>query len=335
MASFWETKASAVLGPRSGAGEVNLTVDFWEHTAAQDGSPRGSFATDNGQVSRDLFCRWEQRATFAKLLLGASSVEVNGGVRWISRLTPEPFPELPYLYAAGCPSVAGLGRDGRAGDVATYRGAKAIVEYRALRYRIAEDDSPGLVAATGPLTGFPDEGLALRDGLQNSRYITRLVRPAYRQITIPAGVMVQDVDGKEVPIPEGFPFTEPRLEVTYIHHEVPEVPFNAIGQCMFGVNETLFDNFATSTLLYIGAELTERISPFGHLVTDIGHRFLWQPNYSRQGVPVARGWNYKLRWMPPVGVAPSYLEYLPVHIRLGTDAPHKLADFPSLFRPDQ
>ncbi len=150
--------------------------------------------------------------------------------------------------------------------------------------------------------------------------------------------MVWDEDS--VPIPEGFPLTEPRVEITYIHHEVPEIPWNAIGRCMFSVNYVEFDGKAAETLLYLGPDFTERISPFGQQVTDIAHKFSWAPNYSRHDVdmggnPIPRGWNYKLRWIPVVGAVPAHLEYKKVRVRLGTDVPHKVEDFSSLFRPDQ
>src|SRR4051794_89898 len=105
-------------------------ISFREKTP---GSPEFSYAPDQGRATRQWYIPWEQGRDALEDLLGFSTVEVAGGTKYISRVSPHEMPGYEgFYYAASMPRVEGdipAGKDGK--EVGQFDEAKTTVVYEA------------------------------------------------------------------------------------------------------------------------------------------------------------------------------------------------------------
>jgi hypothetical protein len=336
-----------LIGPRVADGWALpgfLTYRSTEYLEA-DGSPEGAYAMDRGQITRHYHVDFAARDQAALDFAGTASVEIGGGggVVYISRTTPHPLPNKPFMYCQSVPSIKPVALRGTSGVVndgtgmCHYEMAEISCQYIFPTFAVKEDNN--VLASAGPLTGYPDEGDALRRGHSLTRYITKVPKVSTRELVTNRGLL-KSSDGK--PILEGIPRRELVGEITYIWHQVladalPQQAWVAGGCC---VNEVAFDGWPAGTLCFSSTpEL--RPSPNvidGKIYYDLSYKFallmIWDPV-----AEVARGHNYVLRkdgstLVPKLvtvsgnpsndftAVGPSDLMYRPF-------------DFGSFFRPDQ
>jgi hypothetical protein len=272
-------------------------------------------------------------------------------VRYLSRQTPMPYTALvttanplgdSYLYCTNIPRGEPLGKpagiDGGFNDgpgVADYERYRLHAEFRTVPFDVHEDNE--VIAATGPLQGFPDDGDAVKHGIY--RYVTKEVRPAGRFLVLRNG-LAQYSDGTK--IPEGYPVKEVMGEVIYTWHHVPAaaVPWLAIQRALgcvnvgsfFGLfgNTDSFDGFPQGTLLFNGLDPVRRKGWSGDVVYTIKYFFSFLPRLQYQGAsPTYMGWNSAAR------TTAGAFDWVPVQLDgIGT-TPYRYIDFAILFRPDQ
>jgi hypothetical protein len=304
-------------------------------------------------------------------------------VNVLYRSTPMPYlgfgqdPDTgPFVYATGVSRIQGVAflqdamgqtirllpnPTGPTSDpdpaVAAYDEARLDVQYGTLPYNIEEDSA--VVATSGPLQGYPDEGFGL--GLVSQRYVSLFWRPTSRILSTPQGVpfwvplpLLDPAGTPTVPMPikNGIPTREGGGTLTVIWHRVPQaaIPFNAIANCQNKVNKDTFFGFPAQTVLLEDLDRKPIYLPNGLRAYDVQYVFKLRFNMSRgldgQGKPnpnppVARGWNWSLRPLR------NGLDYREVGLFNVTnpgpppvfgpmiDSLYRPADFSTLFRPDQ
>ncbi len=340
------------------------TIDLKED-AATTKSPSYQFATQNSAIIRNYIARTviqseEARGAVNRCLLGYSRRQLDtssGSDRYyIKRALPHRYP-LPAVlftdllthgqfYASSIPSMTPEGRTigiTAPDSLAAWPAYRVQCRYEPKLYSLKEDAD--MVAEQGPLSdivagdALPDEGDALRRGLQYTRFIIADVKPASRVVTVPGGVfrfvhINVDLRGD---IPGGFPYTQTRRQVNYTQISVPldAVPWQAFRACDACVNEVEFDGYPADTMLYQGTDVQQETDHLGWPVANLTHRFLVVINRCpTQGL--IRGW----MGLPRVRAATLFIDPISVTGDPATadnenQRPYKRNDFGSLFRPDQ
>lgn len=208
--------------------------------------------------------------------LGYQVVIATGGVNYIHRVIPMPYPGLPavafQLAANNEPagtlppditqkffvkaisrtehSGAPVGIDplasppGVGGSI--YQETKLTLEGVTLPYAVIDDAT--LISQGGATKGLPDEGAALAKGWQYTRYITRRREAFNRVITIPYGLMCTNSPtfAENLKLNKtGIPFREGGEHRSYTWMEVPLTPpTGIIGAGLFvqGANWGLIES---------------------------------------------------------------------------------------------
>jgi len=322
------------------------STTYVEHLGESgNASPELSIAVDTGRVNRVIQVRPGTHAAIwqaARDFLGYAELQTDGFYSWIKRVTPHPFPPAPWLYCTSIPRSEGISFSARTNEAAEYQVSKHNLVYQALTYNIKEDDDPDLYF--GPDTQ-PDEGYALSQGWDFSRYITKTTKPAAKLLVLNRGIMQgvkADVGGATKPLLEGFPFVEPCAQIEYTWHAVPTncVPWALHAVSLGTVNDATFDNYPAETLRVDSIEPVARRDPFGTRIYDVVFKMQFLPRVGltlaeREADPVpapsARGHNW---------VYASHLNKFIV-MRITEDGvatgkpPFRPADFAAMFRPTQ
>lgn len=314
-------------------------------------SPEPGFVLNAGKATREVKVNWVDQVKAVKAFVGFAQMRVSPtGIRYIHRAIPDDYPLFfnlagkPWLWCVGAPTVKGkgkpLGTD--ANGLNSFRYAYITLNYSSLTYEIVPD--PACLgnnnyqnAAPNPLKNLPDESRLLR-------YVTRVIKPYSRIISLPFGFMrvigarnLPDPPGnglvQELPligprgqlIREGIPIRQAGMDVRYTWHCVPEeaIPIEAIQNSLSCVNDADFDVFQANTLLFEDiADLSPERSPIGDRIYTITYKFKYLPNKARSVVPPAPhlGHNYLLRLVTADDIPqpdmpllqPGDVEYLPV-----------------------
>jgi hypothetical protein len=342
---------------------INGEGPFWEDVA-EPRSPEQQYAVNDGRVTRTLQRRDDSnigigeadRFNAARALLGYPVVQVSPtGQNFITRTLPDAYPApknpatgglatfgLDYLWATSIrrtmPDGKTLGIDSL--GAARYPLVRFQVEYSILPYIVRDDFS--VLASSGPLDGLPDEGTALAAGwLSSSRYVSRFVKPGGHMYTLPQGLLKRTdmVTGNALPV--AMPWRSVEATLRYTWHQVPinGIPENAIYQTYNCVNDAIFDNRPTGTLLFKDVEITQYQNALGIWMADVSYTFGFQPNYS-QVSKKCLGWNSRLLYVK----TPGGLDYVGVSsngaapatvVGTSNNAAYPFRDFTALFRPDQ
>jgi hypothetical protein len=291
---------------------------------------------DNGRVQAVAQVSWEGRQQARRDFCGTVAVADNGlGQQYITRTTPMPWPDEPWMYCTGSPRSVGLGPHGNdpVTRLARYHKCHLTLVYQALTYDVLEDAD--VVAVDGPLIGLPDEGDALRRGIR--RYVSVYGKLGGKTWTVPTGIL-EFPDGQPI-LQATFGKRIPAIALTYTWHQVPKaaIPKIAWIEGQGTINDLEFDGWPAETLLVEAPfHSPPRRDAAGTRIVDITVPMLFQPNWDKSGVP--RGHNYMLR-----ATATGQLDYQLVRThgaapRPGPpngDPPFRTFDFRRFFQPDQ
>lgn len=321
-------------------GVAPLMFRSTEYVESED-SPKGGYYFDRGQVTCRIMVDHMARAQ--AVLDFAGSVQVNydgGGQGYLTRVLPHALPARPWMYVQAVPNEEPLGLRGVTDEFgdgtgqSVYDLCELTLNYVMPTYKLKEDDD--VLASTGPLAGKPDEGYALQEGYQDSRYVTRVKKYSSRILVLNKG-MLKDQDGKI--IVEGVPFPEPGGEVQYTWHQVPEecLP-ELVWMANSGrVNDATFDGYPAGTLLFDGnVEVRPSPNPItGQVLTDVVYRFkLAFKADPADGTIYGHNYVYRLVTNPPAlaRLRPRLVTTDAVGSALGSRMFPNL-DFKKLFRP--
>lgn len=310
----------------------------------RDESPRGSYKMNAGQVIRHIAVDWGDREQ-AELDFGGDVVVLNavGLARYLSRTTPHPFPPKPWMYVSDITDempVALRGNNGlTAGGlaVAEYDMCELTLAYQMPSYNIKEDTD--IIAPTGPLEGYPDEGYFLALGHdQWSRYVSKIDKHATKTLVLNKGMLKDENNNLVV---EGIPFPEPAGEIQYVWHQVPRsvVPHLRYEAFSNVVNDATFDGHAPGTLLFEGSPDIRygENTVTGKYLCDITYKF----KVSKKFDPVdstIKGHNYIYRLVDHPTLPTKILRPLLVSVSGGPTPDEgsmmfRPYDFANFFRP--
>lgn len=228
---------------------------------------REAWRTDGNEAVRILQCNWTDRQHFMFDMLGYPT---NLGDGSIARSTPEPHPDLKFLFAAEAEMIQGQGVPGQ--DSATQ-----LINYSNIIPGIgATEDGSGLARFAVTYRAFPydikeDDEI----GTELDRYVERRQTFATEAFPIPGTSLQWDSDSK--PIQEPIPKSLYTKEVSYIWYEVPGLPNTNIQNCINKANIEEFDGYDIGTLLMIAPDIVRKRSAIGLIVWEITYKFLWRP----------------------------------------------------------
>lgn len=351
-----------------------LTAEFFEDSL-EPKSPTSSFATQNSRTIRSLQIRYrdgrpcgeEERWQAAQDLLGYNTTAFTAGVGtnvYITRRLPHGYPtpvtEVNPLgnewhWATSIPSMTGIGNPEGVDDLnrAKYRALRASVHYEAKLYNLYPDDDGRILATTGPLEGFPDEGDALRRGWENTRFIIRRRQDASTTIAIPGGLFhyvdAVNTQKRRAPVYNQFPYVLFRQVVEYHWLSVPysAVPRVAIADCANAVNNDTFDGHQVDTLRFDTFTEDLEIGPLGDRLVNLKYRFMWIPNVDPiTGTQIGHVGAFRVVLQDPdaepsaanpgrLGIVKVSVSGDPATADDDDQRPNKRRDFSALFRPDQ
>lgn len=336
-------------------------VDYLE----LEDSPNRNYSLVGGQITRNIYVDDAVIDLAALAFCGNAYTGDNGTVVYLNRQTPHTFPgkfttytygsSRPYVYAQNVVGIKPLGMIGTRGvpsdgtGVAEYQLAEMTIQYYFPTFLVREDNEVFNTDDTSDYFGLPDEGYALERGWENSRYITKIPKPAVREFITNRGMLV---DEKGAAILEGIPVREMAGEVTYTWHQVPQsaLPQKAWRLGLAAVNNAAFDGFPTGTLLFTSAPELRPMPNIidGQIYYDVQYRFNILMIPDRTTDPVTpRGHNYIRRMMKVAGKN----ELVPLLVLSSADAvqsheetevfaahPNRLIyplfDYKKFFRPD-
>jgi hypothetical protein len=340
---------------------------YYEVTEAAD-SPQEEFAADDARVTQVVDITpgtLEKRQQAALDFIGYATIvlgQAGGGgknVLYISRQTPMPYVVRPIddlnranrpLYCTGMPTGQGkgVGKKHPQYNTTNYDLYRATLTFSALPCPVKEDAAVVAQDSDNPLKGFPDEGEALQNSSQ--RYISRSIDYGNRLLQIRGSMFFYVetlVPGRTpTPIPEGVPFPDNFLSITYNWFGVPREAFNRdyAFKSLNCVNHKAFDGFPAECLLFAGVKETPRRGPLNDPLLDISFSMKAVYHPSRTTVaanpPVLTplGWNGLLRnLLDTFNTNTKILDYVRVTSNgtaTGTP-PFSLVDFRKLFQPAQ
>jgi hypothetical protein len=249
-----------VPGPnQSGIGHNKLSRQWPTWIREVDGY-RESWSQTEHWAKRMLDVQWGYNKAFIDYMLGYSTTVLKGTTPFLSRKLPHQHPRFPWLYATSCAMVHAMGaitndprctltnpdgsfvqnEDGSpyiapmiyyfANDPNNYADglARYEVTYRPRDYELREDSE----------IGNPFDEL--------NRYVTRDSVYAISSLPVPStsgGLKFVGLPAGNNGIPDSIAgqLLLPVTELTYVWHEVPDVPETAIGNCVGRVNDEAFD----------------------------------------------------------------------------------------------
>lgn len=335
--------------------DTDAGTQFREYTGDDGPSPKMAFAVDNARITRTLLVSgaavdWKAAK---QNFLGRSYVQKTATTRTIHRDVPHSFPFESWLYATSIPEMEQGSFDQTASDVAVYKQLKMQVTYTALTYNVLADASVLNAEVAHALNGLPDEGYALASGWENSRYVTRTIKPSAKLYSLARGSMqvvgADLTNGTAKPLLEGLPIVEPSAEIQYIWHSVPAgssaageaglgVPWSLLLTALGCVNSATFDRFPAGTLRLESAEPIARRDAIGNRVYDITYRMQFLPRVGHlKGQTSSNDTYYGHNYVYTADSTGANL----IVARVTADGtttgtpPYRSLDFRRLFNPDQ
>jgi hypothetical protein len=299
-------------------------------------------------VTRHLFKQWALGYSFSvgnpnNVLSGNAGCNAPGtGI--LNRVIPAQHPEMPWLYASEVKLLDGLGGwknnpyvgfQDECGNVTAVPGTgyatSPIPMIAYYNYENGNDANSCVYAVT--YTDRDYEILEQPDPVvgEMGRYVTRHGTYASKALTIPyPRLKFTDGSGE---VPEQGIFIVGTEEVAYTWHQVPDIPWGAIQNCVGKVNSGDFDGFASyptftaGTLLCLAPERERKRMCTGRIGWQITFRFLYLNTGS---CLLQRGHNY----FPKVDASGNLTFVLATYD--GTQTGRGLydkADFTTLFQP--
>jgi hypothetical protein len=325
---------------------IHRSTTYKEHLGdGGNASPDMSFSPGGGQVTRIIQVIPGTHGAVlqaAKDFLGYSETLEAGGIRYISRQTPHAYPPAPWYYCTSMPRSEGISFSGRTNDAAEYQISKHTLFYNSLSYDIREDYE---VVGDDDL---PHEGYVLaNDGIDATRYITKMVKPSAKLLVLNRGMMQgvkADAANQTKALLEGVPHVEPCAQVEYTWHDVPAdgVP-NLLHKVALGrLNDATFDGYPPGTLRLDSIEPYPRRDALGRKVYDIVYKMQYLPraehtyaelqiSESERPLPTPRGHN----WFLTVVNQQLCVMRITTNGQTSGQPPYRSMSYPDLFRPDQ
>jgi hypothetical protein len=332
-------------------------IQFQEDAGANK-SPHRQYAYDGSRRTVGLMTRNmgdAQVDNAAKALLGyayVQSAKAPGGInaRSITRVLPWGYPAAidpnlnptgnPFLWATSIPECApdGIAISLDANNRPVWALWRWQVQLNTLPFNVFPD-STMVFGNTSFLPGLPDEGTALASGWPNTRYISRFISASPTMYKLPfnfgrwAPLTIGDISFPSAVLAQGVPIPQFRCKVEYVWHNVPYagIPFNAIANCGNKVNNGPFDFATTGSLYLVSAGMRPIQGIFGDRLFEVRYEMGYLPTPPVFGT--SYGWNAWPRIVldqnPPIQWWPMSQD------AAGTYPFFSLADFTSLFRPDQ
>jgi hypothetical protein len=238
-------------------------------------SPISSWAWDSARLTRVVDVDWTDWFQYVSQSIGYSELKVlNNRYRYISRTTPQPDFEYPWLYCTAVPHVEGVGPRGKT------LGESEDILFRPFGSGLEEDleenevGMPNVGDATNNIRNEIDfkelePGAVIYDiarltvqyealsysikedvevtGLNGApdegllkRYIVRTYHPAGQFVTIPLG-QLHWVETGQPPVTYPQPKIVPFVELGYTWIQVPGIPLPNIKAALGTVNNAPFD----------------------------------------------------------------------------------------------
>lgn len=269
------------------------------------------FSPEQQESTRICCCKWDQRFAFVADMVGyckyIPGVSVAGVTTNLSRAIPELHPEINFMYCTSCELIEGIGVQpqpvnysdiakaltGTIGYPAVSATPNNNIAYNLAKYRCRYEALPYAVYSDA---SAPADPLGIGDVLgEKSRFVQRVPEISADNLKLPGG-QLQFPSGQTINEPGALPV--PTMELTYIWHQVPVVPWTAIRQAMGKVNNAVFDptyaNVGAQTILCNAPIIWLGRTATGDWNYKITYKFSYRPNYANDGV-TEQGWNYFYR----------------------------------------
>lgn len=337
--------------------DTDAGTQFREYTSDDGPSPKMAFAVDNARITRTLLVSgaavdWKAAK---QNFLGRCYVTKTATTRTIHRDIPHSFPFESWLYATSIPEMEQGSFDQTDSDVAVYKQLKMQVVYTALTYNVLPDSSVLNTEVGHALEGRPDEGFALASGWENSRNITKTIKPSAKLYSLARGAMqivgADLASGTAKPLLEGLPIVEPSAEVQYIWHNVPAgssaageaglgVPWNLHLTALGKLNNATFDRFPAGTLRLESIDPIAGRDAIGNRVYNVTYRMQFLPRVGHltgQNQDGSQDTYYGHNYVYTLDSTGNNLIVARVTsngLATGTP-PYRSLDFRRLFNPDQ
>lgn len=271
---------------------------------------------------------------------------------FLSRIPPAQHPEYPWMYAVECELVRGEGAiednpnvflTDNFGDLVPGPVPVPMISYYDASSRT--DDHCAVIAVTYRNLDYEirtDREMLEMAGTKGEleRHVTRTATPAIQALPVGGNGAIRFKAGAGVPaniagqpVPEsGYSvllFTE---ELVWLWRDVPDVPHEALAECVGKVNANPFDGargcrrFAAQTLLMQAPTYTRKRSPVGRVTWDVGVKALYRPQ-GWNSYPAADGNFYEVEFLRRAQVGNQVVDLGPV------PGPYGAADFDRVFVP--
>lgn len=212
---------------------------------------------------------WGERAQFVYDMVGWSK-HVPG---LILRQTPEPHPQMPWLYCMEAQSMETFGNHGQDELMGCYKAdwMRYRLTYRTIDYNIREDGDD-------TADGFPEK----------SRFVRKRRKWGFENQQVPESKLVftdGDYNGQEVPTVPAKTSVVMQYEFTLIRWPRDAVNLAEIDASAYKTNNAAMticgETFATETLGFVGADQQDYVDAAGDQVCNLVLLFAKKP----------QGWN--------------------------------------------
>ena len=277
--------------------------------------------SDTAQATRVFIGPWVTRQQLLIWALGFSysipdpnnppSANSNGGGILI-RTLPAQHPEFPWLYAQSARLVRGIGAwanspyvgpQDSCGNIAQASGnlpkgyvANPLPMIAYFDQPTGSDANSAMYAVTYQPVDYEIRQTADPLAGELSRFVSRTFTFSSKAQIIPASRLYFTFGGgKNFQVPEPGVWIFNAQEITYVWHDIPDLPLAAIGSCVGKVNSVPFDGapgydlYGPGTLLCLAPETRRKRNVVGRIVWDITYKFLHVDNGD---ATTSRGHNY-------------------------------------------
>ncbi len=226
-----------------------------------------SWSRKRQEITRTFQGPWTGRQAFIQWALGYSNnFPQQGPLYGLTRVPPVQHPESPWLYAVDVRPVKGEGAFYQNPRVNDGQGNSINM----IAFTNAQDGNDRLSCKLQVIYGSldfevrPDADLATIGGpYELFRYVTRPKMMTLKSLPLPGWLFTFTAGpftGKPVPS-SSVNLMVPYWELTYVWHEVPDIPYKAITACQGCLNMNPFDQPYQFTDIVLGStivgELTE------------------------------------------------------------------------------
>jgi hypothetical protein len=328
-----------------------------------ENNPAETYAVDHSTTTETIYLLGDgslkARFQAAQDFCGYAKVTTLSPQVYIARITPKPYPLTNQLgdNFEWCLDVTNAAPYGvPIGDPATTatnaKAARMVLHYQSVPFRVLPDNQ--VVAPSGPLASFPDEGWYLANkGLESTRYISRQRSDGGSFITSARtgtlGYQTPQTTNGFIQLLQPLAVNQPTTDLVYIWHYVPVagVPWKAIDAAEGRVNNATFDGRVAGTLLFKSASQRIYNSPLGDRVCDMHYAMKFVANATRTdqkrmpGGTIITPKGTQLGWNATLGMDladQGQVDWYPCFANnngVAGNPPYDSAPFDALFRPDQ